>query len=270
MESAHVTTSSEAEAAQSPRTEFAGQLAKLHLAAGKPSLRWVAAAARRAGSGPQGRYQPHVSAQRISDWKSGRNVPARFDTLIPVLTVLGDRARRRGPVRAHLLNLREWRQLWDAAQPARKGRRQTPSGRPPTLTASNQGWMRHGAKASYSPLAAPTGIYLGCDDPDSLAEFYLKLLEGQVLWGDSESIAVSISPALTVVAQRIKDYLAPTSIDSPVIYFGIVATEDAAELEVRALGLGANRARSYPHSRSAVLLDPAGHAFFFVSASAQK
>lgn len=59
-----------------------------------------------------------VSAQRISDWKAGRNVPARFESLLPVLLVLIDRARRRSDaIRPELVNLRLWKTLWEHAQP---------------------------------------------------------------------------------------------------------------------------------------------------------
>ncbi|MGK8502884.1 nSTAND1 domain-containing NTPase [Nocardia asiatica] len=57
-----------------------------------------------------------VSAQRISDWKAGRNVPARFETLAPVLTELGRRARRRTGVPIELLSMPSWRALWSMAR----------------------------------------------------------------------------------------------------------------------------------------------------------
>ncbi|MBF6229079.1 hypothetical protein IU470_28800 [Nocardia abscessus] len=57
-----------------------------------------------------------VSAQRISDWKAGRNVPARFETLAPVLVELGRRARRRAGVSVELLSMPSWRALWSMAR----------------------------------------------------------------------------------------------------------------------------------------------------------
>jgi hypothetical protein len=59
-----------------------------------------------------------ISAQRISDWKSGRNIPANFEALQPVLLVLSERARkRRTPLRSHqLLDIQAWRKLWLQAQ----------------------------------------------------------------------------------------------------------------------------------------------------------
>jgi hypothetical protein len=54
-----------------------------------------------------------ISAQRISDWKSGRNVPASFEALHPVLVVLFQRVRRRqAPLDRRLLDMRAWRESW--------------------------------------------------------------------------------------------------------------------------------------------------------------
>ena len=59
---------------------------------------------------------PAASAQRISDWKAGRNVPARFETLRPVLLTLIDQTRRNGgDYDPALLDLQEWKRLWTAS-----------------------------------------------------------------------------------------------------------------------------------------------------------
>ena len=61
-----------------PREEFARHLNALYAAAGCPSLRSLAGNAQlraRAGRAPGSAVA--VTAQRISDWKAGRNVPAR-------------------------------------------------------------------------------------------------------------------------------------------------------------------------------------------------
>ncbi|MBF4997560.1 hypothetical protein IRT45_10360 [Nocardia sp. BSTN01] len=101
----------------SPRTVFSQRFAELFAAAGNPTLRRVAAAAdarMRATRGP-GQKSP-VSMQRLSDWKAGRNVPARFDTLLPVLLTLVDEARKSSdPVAPALLDLHQWQQLWTAS-----------------------------------------------------------------------------------------------------------------------------------------------------------
>ncbi|OXR44185.1 hypothetical protein B7C42_03745 [Nocardia cerradoensis] len=98
----------------SPRTLFSQRFAELFAAAGNPTLRRVAAAAdarMRATRGP-GQKSP-VSVQRLSDWKAGRNVPARFESLLPVLLTLIDEARKSSaPVAPALLDLHQWQQLW--------------------------------------------------------------------------------------------------------------------------------------------------------------
>ncbi len=54
-----------------------------------------------------------LSSQRISDWAAGRNVPARFESLAPVLATLINMARRQGyTAEDSLLDMRQWRDLW--------------------------------------------------------------------------------------------------------------------------------------------------------------
>src|SRR5690349_9272880 len=72
----------------SPRTFFARRFTELYEAAGDPTLRRVAAAAESRMRAAQGNRPGGASAQRISDWKAGRNVPARFESLLPVVLTL--------------------------------------------------------------------------------------------------------------------------------------------------------------------------------------
>lgn len=101
----------------SPRTVFAQQFAALFAAAGNPTLRRVATAAEarmRAARAPG--QKNGASVQRISDWKSGRNVPARFESLLPVLLTLIAEARKSSkPVPPALLDVQEWQRLWAAS-----------------------------------------------------------------------------------------------------------------------------------------------------------
>ncbi|MGY0503387.1 WD40 repeat domain-containing protein [Nocardia sp. FBN12] len=102
-------TNSDAQSS-SPRVLFAQRFAELYAAAGNPTLRRVAAATERRMRGTQAGTP---SPQRISDWKAGRNVPARFESLLPVvltLVELTEKAKRDLPRR--LADPHEWRQLW--------------------------------------------------------------------------------------------------------------------------------------------------------------
>ncbi|MFI6365582.1 hypothetical protein ACIBG0_22800 [Nocardia sp. NPDC050630] len=101
------------------RGEFASQLSALHRDAGAPSLRHVATLAqqRARNTESEGRAAP-ATAQRISDWMNGRNVPARFESLVPVLHVLDTRARRRAGTPRETVSLQAWRSLWAAARRA--------------------------------------------------------------------------------------------------------------------------------------------------------
>ncbi|MBF6332442.1 ATP-binding protein [Nocardia transvalensis] len=63
-----------------------------------------------------------ASAQRISDWMNGRNVPGRFESLWPVLQVLIAKAKHRAGTSREAVNLRAWRELWAAARNAPSNR----------------------------------------------------------------------------------------------------------------------------------------------------
>ncbi|MBF6171644.1 ATP-binding protein [Nocardia blacklockiae] len=116
------TNASQPSHGRSPRQEFARRLSALHRAAGAPSLRNVAMLAQQRGDEVTGKGRSALaSAQRISDWMSGRNVPAKFESLLPVLQVLAARARRRSGAPGETVNLRAWRALWAAARTAPTG-----------------------------------------------------------------------------------------------------------------------------------------------------
>ncbi|MGW6701269.1 WD40 repeat domain-containing protein [Nocardia sp. NPDC055049] len=94
----------------SPRAIFAQRFAELYAVAGNPTLRRVASATERRMRGTQAGTP---SPQRISDWKAGRNVPARFESLLPVvltLVELTEKSQRDLP--RGLADPHEWRRLW--------------------------------------------------------------------------------------------------------------------------------------------------------------
>ncbi|MCM6773894.1 tetratricopeptide repeat protein [Nocardia sp. CDC159] len=101
----------------SARRVFADRLSELFEAAGKPTLKQVVrATARRmrAAQGPGG-HQP-VTVQRVSDWRSGRNLPHTFEAAAPVLVTLFAMAKAQpGPLGEDLVDLRAWKRLWTSA-----------------------------------------------------------------------------------------------------------------------------------------------------------
>ncbi|MFD6157982.1 ATP-binding protein [Nocardia sp. NPDC060256] len=100
------------------------RLAELWEAAGNPTLQRVAAATEeRLKAARTPAQNQRSSMQRISDWRSGRNVPSRFESLDPVLVTLISLARQEsGPaLPSSLSNRSAWKRLWKAAstQPVR-------------------------------------------------------------------------------------------------------------------------------------------------------
>ncbi|WP_432198868.1 AAA family ATPase [Streptomyces sp. bgisy027] len=101
----------------SARTAFAERLALLYKEAGNPPLKSVAEAVVRLRRTDERGRPVRVSAQRISDWRRARNVPAQFAALSAVLHVLIPQARRARPtpVSAGLYDLGQWQRLWERA-----------------------------------------------------------------------------------------------------------------------------------------------------------
>lgn len=99
------------------RTAFAERLALLYKEAGNPPLQRVAeAVVRQQRVDERGRIV-RVSAQRISDWRRAKNVPAQFAALAAVLHVLIPEARREqpSPVSTGLYDMGQWQLLWGRA-----------------------------------------------------------------------------------------------------------------------------------------------------------
>ncbi|WP_068165837.1 WD40 repeat domain-containing protein [Rhodococcus phenolicus] len=98
------------------RQFFADQLRMLFAAAGRPPLKKVetesAAVARAMGS------DRTVSVQRLSDWRSGKRLPASFETVRPVLVALvrAARALNAEPPTPGLYSLKQWQVWWDRAR----------------------------------------------------------------------------------------------------------------------------------------------------------
>ncbi|MFE9608185.1 hypothetical protein [Streptomyces sp. NPDC006012] len=99
------------------RTGFAERLALLYKEAGNPPLKRVAEAVVRLHRVDERGRQVRVSAQRISDWRRAKNVPAQFGALAAVLQVLIPEARRArpNPVSPGLYDLADWQRRWERA-----------------------------------------------------------------------------------------------------------------------------------------------------------
>ncbi|MFE5758088.1 hypothetical protein ACFQ7I_31030 [Streptomyces massasporeus] len=99
------------------RTAFAERLALLYKEAGNPPLKRVSEAVVRLQRVDERGRPVRVSAQRISDWRRARNVPAQFPALAAVLHVLIPDARRSRPtpVSPGLYDLGQWQRLWERA-----------------------------------------------------------------------------------------------------------------------------------------------------------
>ncbi|KOV91872.1 WD40 repeat domain-containing protein [Streptomyces sp. NRRL B-3648] len=110
------------------RTAFAERLALLYKEAGNPPLKSVAEAVVRLQRVDERGRPVRVSAQRISDWRRARNVPAQFAALAAVLQILIPEARRLrpAPVSTGLYDLAHWQRLWELALTGPTGERPAP------------------------------------------------------------------------------------------------------------------------------------------------
>ncbi|MEU6098725.1 AAA family ATPase [Streptomyces sp. NPDC047079] len=99
------------------RTAFAERLALLYKEAGNPPLKRVAEAVDRLQRVDERGRLVRVSAQRISDWRRAKNVPAQFPALAAVLHILIPQARRTrpAPVSKGLYDVAQWQRLWERA-----------------------------------------------------------------------------------------------------------------------------------------------------------
>ena len=104
------------------------------------------------------------------------------------------------------------------------------------------------------------GVSLDCADPDELADFYLRLLGGRVLWRREGSVGVEV-PGVLLIPQRVADHEPPAWPGASIVHLDLTAGEALDEPVARALALGARLADPQPDPRWRVLLDPAGHPF---------
>ncbi|MFJ2828991.1 AAA family ATPase [Streptomyces sp. NPDC087263] len=135
------------------RTAFAERLALLYREAGNPPLNRVAEAVVRLQRIDEKGRPVRVSAQRISDWRRARNVPAQFAALASVLQILIPEARRSrsAPVSPGLYDLVQWQRLWEQALADPVGDRASAAATSAASAASAEGDEQSG-------LEAPNGV----------------------------------------------------------------------------------------------------------------
>jgi hypothetical protein len=104
------------------------------------------------------------------------------------------------------------------------------------------------------------GVSLDCADPAELAEFYLRLLGGRLLWSRPTSVGLQV-PGVLLIPQRVDGYRAPQWPGTSIVHLDLTAGEQLDEPVKRAVALGARPADPQPDPRWTVLLDPAGHPF---------
>ncbi|MFD4528564.1 AAA family ATPase [Streptomyces sp. NPDC058470] len=136
------------------RTAFAERLALLYREAGNPPLNRVAEAVVRLQRIDEKGRPVRVSAQRISDWRRARNVPAQFAALASVLQILIPEARRSrsSPVSPGLYDLVQWQRLWEQALADPVGDRASAAA---TSAASAEGDEQSGLEASTGVGVCP-------------------------------------------------------------------------------------------------------------------
>ncbi|MFB9924384.1 WD40 repeat domain-containing protein [Amycolatopsis halotolerans] len=107
----------------------------MYAAAGDPPLKRVTESVARARQVDERGQPVRATAQRVSDWRRGRNVPAKFAVLAAVLDVLVTEARKDRPASlvSDLYDLGHWRSLWEnaLASPISPGSGETGTGSPP-------------------------------------------------------------------------------------------------------------------------------------------
>jgi hypothetical protein len=107
-------------------------------------------------------------------------------------------------------------------------------------------------------------VTLDCDEPQVLAEFWAKVLDGKVAHTSENFVGVEIPGGLWVGAYKVAGHEAPEWPDggAPKQYHLDLSVDDLDLAEKAALELGATKAAHQPEpDRWRVLIDPAGHPF---------
>jgi len=112
-------------------------------------------------------------------------------------------------------------------------------------------------------------VSVDCLDHIELAEFYARLLGGQIMWTTATAAAVR-SEHWVLVAQKVEGYQPPSWPGFSVLHLDLNGEAAVDELVAVALAAGARRAEHQADPRWSVLLDPAGHPFCITPFSPQR
>jgi hypothetical protein len=107
-------------------------------------------------------------------------------------------------------------------------------------------------------------VTMDCADPNELAQFWVKALDGKVAYSSDKFVGVQLPDGLWLGAYQIPDYVPPQWPDGqpPKQYHLDLAVDDLDAAEREFLAIGARKAEHQPEpDRWRVLLDPAGHPF---------
>ncbi len=112
-------------------------------------------------------------------------------------------------------------------------------------------------------IASLGAISLDCDDPASLAQFYVALLGMEIGFESDDFVALQGGP-VWLTFQRVAHHEPPTWPEGPTpkqLHLEL-AVDDLDASEASAIAIGATRVDTQPNAESwRVLLDPAGHPF---------
>lgn len=115
-------------------------------------------------------------------------------------------------------------------------------------------------------LARMRSVVLDCPDPRSLAEFYRRLVGGEIASQDDDWVVLTVD-GWRLAFQLAEDFAAPTwpTGERPQQFHLDLTVDDVDAVEPEVLALGATRHPVQPGEEAGdpfrVYLDPAGHPF---------
>lgn len=115
-------------------------------------------------------------------------------------------------------------------------------------------------------LARLRSVVLDCPDPRSLAEFYRRVVGGEITFAEADWVVLTVD-GLRLAFQQADDFAPPTwpTGERPQQFHLDVTVEHVNAVEPQVLALGATKHAVQPGEMAGdtfrVYLDPAGHPF---------